>query len=48
VAVLSLIPSSVGFVLFVYGKKQERGPLLAGGLLEPELDAYIRAAGAKT
>ena len=30
---LSLIPSGVGFVLFVYGKKQERWPLLAGGLV---------------
>jgi hypothetical protein len=29
---LSLIPSGVGFVLFTYGKKQERWPLLAGGL----------------
>ena len=29
---LSLIPSGVGFVLFVYGKKQERWPQLAGGL----------------
>jgi hypothetical protein len=30
---LSLIPSGVGFVLFVYGKKQGRWPQLAGGLL---------------
>lgn len=30
---LSLIPSGVGFVLFVYGKKQSRWPQLAGGLL---------------
>ena len=29
---LSLIPSGIGFVLFVYGKKQERWPQLAGGL----------------
>jgi hypothetical protein len=29
---LSLIPSGIGFVLFVYGKKQGRWPLLAGGL----------------
>lgn len=29
---LSLIPSGVGFVLFVYGKKQERWPHLAAGL----------------
>ena len=30
---LSLIPSGIGFVLFVYGKKQERWPQLAAGLL---------------
>ena len=30
---LSLIPSGIGFVLFVYGKKQERWPQLAVGLL---------------
>jgi hypothetical protein len=30
---LSMIPSGVGFVLFVYGKKQHRWPHLAGGLL---------------
>jgi len=31
--ILSLIPSGIGFVLFVYGKKQGRWPQLAGGLL---------------
>jgi len=31
--ILSLIPSGIGFVLFVYGKKQSRWPQLAGGLL---------------
>ena len=30
---VSLIPSGIGFVLFVYGKKQERWPLLAAGLV---------------
>ena len=30
---VSLIPSAVGFVLFVYGKKQERWPQMAAGLL---------------
>jgi len=30
---LSLIPSGIGFVLFVYGKKQQRWPQLAAGLL---------------
>ena len=29
---LSLIPSGVGFVLFVYGKKQQRWPQLVVGL----------------
>lgn len=29
---LSLIPSGIGFVLLVYGKKQERWPQLAAGL----------------
>ena len=29
---LSLIPSGLGFVLFVYGKKQQRWPHLAAGL----------------
>jgi hypothetical protein len=30
---VSLIPNGVGFVLFVYGKKQQRWPHLAAGLL---------------
>jgi hypothetical protein len=30
---LSLIPGAIGFVLFVYGKKQGRWPQLAAGLL---------------
>ena len=30
---LSLIPSGVGFVLFVYGRKQDRWPHLVAGLL---------------
>ena len=29
---LSLIPSGIGFVLFVYGKKQQRWPQLSAGL----------------
>jgi hypothetical protein len=29
---LSLIPSGAGFVLFVWGKKQQRWPQLAAGL----------------
>ena len=30
---LSLIPGGIGFVLFVYGKKQDRLPHLVGGIL---------------
>ena len=30
---LSLIPSGIGFVLFVYGKKQQRSILMATGAL---------------
>jgi hypothetical protein len=30
--ILSLVPSGIGFVLFVYGKKQERWMHLAAGL----------------
>ena len=30
---LSLIPSGAGFVLFVYGKKQDRWPHLVTGLV---------------
>ena len=30
---LSLIPSGIGFVLFVYGKKQDRWPHFVAGLL---------------
>ena len=30
---LSLIPSGIGFVLFVYGKKQERWPYMLAGIV---------------
>jgi hypothetical protein len=30
---LSLIPSGIGFVLFVYGKKQQRGTLMTFGAI---------------
>jgi hypothetical protein len=33
VRIVSLLPSSVGFVLFVYGKKEHRWPQLVAGLL---------------
>lgn len=29
---VSLIPSGIGFVLFVYGRKQQRVPQLLGGI----------------
>lgn len=29
---LSMIPAGIGFVLFVYGKKQQRWPQLVAGL----------------
>jgi hypothetical protein len=29
---LSMIPAGIGFVLFVYGKKQERWPHLVAGI----------------
>jgi hypothetical protein len=29
---LSLVPSGIGFVLFVYGKKQQRWPHMAAGI----------------
>lgn len=31
--ILSIFPSSVGFVLFMYGKKEQRWPQLAAGIL---------------
>ena len=30
--ILSLIPSGIGFVLFVYGKKQQRWPHMVAGI----------------
>ena len=30
---VSLIPGGIGFVLFVYGKKQDRWPQLVAGLI---------------
>ncbi len=30
---LSLIPGGIGFVFFIYGKKQDRWPQLVAGLL---------------
>lgn len=42
---LSLIPSGIGFVLFVYGKRQGRWPQLTAGLL---LMVYPYFAGTVT
>jgi hypothetical protein len=30
---LSMIPSGIGFVLFVYGKKQQRWPQMVAGIV---------------
>jgi hypothetical protein len=30
--ILSLVPSGIGFVLFVYGKKQQRWPHMIAGI----------------
>jgi len=30
---LSLVPSGIGFVLFMYGRKQQRWPQLAAGIV---------------
>ena len=30
---LSMIPSGIGFVLFVYGKKQQRWPYMLAGIV---------------
>jgi hypothetical protein len=50
---VSLIPGGIGFVLFVYGKKQERWPHLVAGLLlmvypyfTPSLVALVATGGA--
>lgn len=50
---ISLIPSGIGFVLFVYGKKQGRWPHLVAGLLlmvypyfTPSLIALVAGGGA--
>jgi len=43
---LSLIPGGIGFVLFVYGKKQQRWPQLVAGLtmmVYPYFTSTIRA-----
>ena len=50
--ILSLVPSGIGFVLFVYGKKQTRWPHLTAGLIlmiypyfTPGLISLVAAGG---
>ena len=43
---LSLIPAGIGFVLFVYGKKQERWPQLAAGLVLMVYPYFTTSIGA--
>jgi hypothetical protein len=43
---VSLIPSGVGFILFVYGKKQARWPQLAGGLVLMVYPYFTTSVGA--
>jgi hypothetical protein len=43
---LSFIPSGVGLVLFIYGKKQSRLPQLVAGLLFLVYPYFVPSAGA--
>jgi len=43
---LSLIPSGIGFVLFVYGKKLARWPQMAGGLALMIYPYFTQTVGA--
>ena len=43
---LSLIPSGIGFVLFMYGGKQHRWPQLACGLLLMVYPYFTASVGA--
>jgi hypothetical protein len=45
---LSMIPSGAGFVLFMYGKKQERLPQLVVGLLMMVYPYFVSTASAMT
>jgi len=42
---LSLIPGGAGFVLFVYGKKQQRWPQLVAGLVMMVYPYFATTAG---
>lgn len=41
---LSLITSGIGFVLFVYGKKQDRWPQLVAGLIFMVYPYFVESA----
>jgi hypothetical protein len=43
---LSLLTSGVGFVLFVYGKKQQRWPQLVGGIVFSVYPYFTPSVGA--
>ncbi|MBI4888393.1 MAG: amino acid transport protein [Acidobacteria bacterium] len=43
---LSLVPSGVGFVLFMYGRKQQRWPQLVGGLVLMVYPYFVSSATA--
>lgn len=43
---LSLIVSGIGFVLFVYGRKQERPPQLVAGLVLMVYPYFVESAWA--
>jgi hypothetical protein len=43
---LSLIPSGIGFVLFVYGKKQQRWPQLLAGVAFTVYPYFTASVGA--
>lgn len=43
---LSLIPSGIGFVLFVYGKKQGRLPQIVGGLVLMVYPYFVQSTAA--
>ena len=45
---LSLIPSGIGFVLFVYGKKQDRWPHKIAGILFTVYPYFTPGIGAMT
>ena len=41
---LSLVPSGIGFVLFTYGRKQERAPQIVAGLLLLVYPYFVQTA----